>query len=457
MCKFIIYNLLTNGSYFDAQGNPLNVGDAITTSQTITITNGPDVNGCSDSSTFDIFIINNVGNQIVCGSYTLPNLDAGNYYTGAMGSGSLIPQGTTITTSQTIYIYANTSTAPNCTDNMSFYVDILPVPAVDTLDDIVACDHYILPTLTNGNYFTEPNGAGTQLNAGDIIDLTGNNYAPGTYYIYAPANSSNCDNQDEFTVTINPYPLVDTVGDLYFCTSYSLPDPINGAFYTAPNGGGTQVTSTMVFQETKTFYIYNIDVTTGCFRDIPFTAYYNYIGLPDFDNQANCDFYTLETLTHSPPFPDNYSINYFSQPGGNSADLIDPSNYTLTSSQTVYVFASNGDRFPCTEEKSFTVTVSPTPNINSYPTDFSTIDGTSYCGEFTLPTLTPTTYNINYYSQPGGNTADLINPSDYTFTVDPLVLNQTFDIWVYASATDNASCNDEQHFQFTVYPRSVFQ
>lgn len=447
---------LTDGSYFDGQGNSLNAGDAITTTQTITITNGPDANGCSDSSAFDIFIINNVGNQTACGTYTLPNLDAGNYYTGAMGTGTLIPQGTQIIASQTIYIYANTSTAPNCTDNMSFDVTILPVPLVDTSDDITACDQYILPSLTNGNYFTEPNGAGTMLNAGDLIDFTGNNHPPGTYYIYAPANSAGCDNEDTFAVTINPYPAVDTVGDLYFCNAYSLTDPMNGAFYTAPNGGGTQVSSSMVFQETRTFYMYNIDQNTGCFRDIPFTAYYNYIGLPNYNNQANCDSYTLETLTHTPDFPDNYTINYYSQSGGNPSDLIDSSNYTLTSSQTIFVFASNGDRFPCTEERSFTITVSPTPDLSTYSIDFLAIDETNHCGELTLPSLIPTTYNINYYSQPGGNTANLINPSDYTFTVDPLFLNQTFDIWVYASATDNASCNDELQFQFTVYPRSVF-
>ena len=454
----VSYNLqpLTNGSYFDSLGNPLNVGDAIATTQTITITNGPDVNGCSDSTTFDIFIINNVGNQRACGSYILPNLDAGNYYTGPIGTGTLIPQGTAITTSQTFYIYATTSTAPNCTDNMSFYIDILPVPLVDTLEDIIACDHYILPTLTNGNYFTEPSGAGTMLNAGTLIDLTGTNYPPGTYYIYTPANSAGCDNEDVFSVTINPYPLVDTVGDLYFCDAYSIPEPTNGGIYTEPNGGGTLINSSMVFQENKTFYIYNIDSNTGCFRDIPFTAYYNYIGLPNYDNQTSCDSYTLESLTHTPPFPDNYSINYYSQSGGNSADLINSSNYTLNSSQTIYVFASNGDRFPCTEEKSFTVTISTTPDLNTYPIDFSSINGTNHCGEFILPTLTTTAYTLNYYRQSGGNASDLINPSEYTFTVDPLVLNQTFDIWVYAEATDNASCNDEQHFQFTIYPRGAF-
>lgn len=447
---------LINGSYFDAQGNPLSVGDIISTTQTITITNGPDVNGCSKSSAFDIFIINNVGNQNACGSYTLPNLDAGNYFTGPNGTGTLIPAQTQLTTSQTVYIYANTSTAPNCTDNMSFEVTILPVPDVDSPSDVVACDFYSLPALTNGNYYTEPNGGGIMLNAGDIIDLSGNYYAPGTYYVYTPANTAGCDNESSFTITINPLPPVDTVGDLYFCNSYSLADPIDGAFYTGPNATGTLVNSSMVFEETQTFYIYNIDTNTGCFQDIPFTVYYNYIGLPDYNDIANCDSYTLETLTHNPPFPDNYTINYYSQPGGNPADIINPSDYTITSTQTIYVYASNGDRFPCTEERSFTVTISQTPDLSTYAIDFSAIDGSSHCGSFTLPTLTPTTYNINYFSQPGGDLANLISPNDYTFSVGALALSETFDVWVYAEATDNSNCNEETHFQFTVYPRAVF-
>lgn len=453
----VSYNLqpLTNGSYFDASGNPLNVGDAITSTQVITIMNGPDINGCTDQSTFTIFIINNVGNQISCGSYTLPNLDAGNYYTGPTGTGTLIPAQTVITTSQTIYIYANTSTAPNCTDNMSFIVDILPVPPVDTLADVTECELFILPTLTNGNYFTAPNGGGTMLNAGDIIDLNGANL-PGTYYIYTPANSVGCDNQSSFNATINPLPLVDTVGDLYFCAPYSLPDPINGDYFTEPNGAGTLVTPSMVFDETQMFYIYNIEPSTGCFVNIPFTAYYNFIGLPDYDNEIGCDSFTLQTLTHSAPYPDNYTINYYSQSGGNAVDLISPSNYTLTNTQTVYVFASNGDRFPCTEEKSFTVTISETPDLNSYAVNFASLDGTNHCGSFTLPTLTPTTYTLNYYSQAGGNASDIINPSNYTYSVSPGTTSQTFTVWIYATAADNTNCSDETQFQFTVYPLSTF-
>ncbi|MBF02397.1 MAG: hypothetical protein CMP76_03785 [Flavobacterium sp.] len=455
-CTSYTLQPLTNGNYFNAQGNQLNAGESVTSTQVITISNGPDGNGCVNSSSFTIYIINNIGNQSACGVYTLPNLDAGGYFTGPSGTGDNIPAQTEITESQTIYIYANTSTAPNCTENMSFEITILEVPPVDELEDVIACDYYILPELTDGNYYTEPNGNGTQLQAGTIIDLTSNNPNPGTFYIYTPANASNCDNQSSFTVTINPLPPVDNEGELYFCSPYSLEAPVYGTYYTEPNASGTLVTPSMVFEETKTFYIYNIDTTTGCYQDIPFTVYYNYIGLPNYDNISSCDSYTLETLTHTPASPNSYTIDYYSQPGGNPADIINPNDYTISTTQTIYVYAKNGDRYPCTEEKSFTVTISETPDLSTYAIDFAALDGSNHCGEFTLPTLTPTTYQINYYSQPGGDSANLINPNNYTFSVPAASTSETFDIWVHARAANNDACNDETHFQFTVSPRSVF-
>ena len=40
---------------------------------------------------------------------------------------------------------------------------------VDMLSDVSMCDNFELPTLTNGNYYTQSNGNGTKLNAGDIL------------------------------------------------------------------------------------------------------------------------------------------------------------------------------------------------------------------------------------------------------------------------------------------------
>ncbi len=61
-------------------------------------------------------------------------------------------------------------------DATSFFVEnerqcknVLCNIIVDSFSDVTNCDSYILPTLINGNFYTESNGNGMQLNAGDII------------------------------------------------------------------------------------------------------------------------------------------------------------------------------------------------------------------------------------------------------------------------------------------------
>ncbi len=65
---------------------------------------------------------------------------------------------------------------------------------IDTLNNVLTNTAYILPTLTYGHYFTEPNGKGKQLNPGDSITNS------QTIFIY---NTSICaNNQSSFNVLI---------------------------------------------------------------------------------------------------------------------------------------------------------------------------------------------------------------------------------------------------------------
>jgi hypothetical protein len=45
-----------------------------------------------------------------------------------------------------------------------------PSTSVDVLPNVVECSSYILPVITNGNYYTGSNGTGTLLHAGDLIE-----------------------------------------------------------------------------------------------------------------------------------------------------------------------------------------------------------------------------------------------------------------------------------------------
>ncbi|OYQ44274.1 hypothetical protein CHU92_02650, partial [Flavobacterium cyanobacteriorum] len=72
--------------------------------------------------------------------YTLPALTVGQYFSQPGGIGPTIAAGTLITSSQTIYIYAQSNTVPNCTVEQSFNITITPRPVIPSLTPISLCD-----------------------------------------------------------------------------------------------------------------------------------------------------------------------------------------------------------------------------------------------------------------------------------------------------------------------------
>ncbi|MDV6169341.1 choice-of-anchor L domain-containing protein, partial [Flavobacterium sp. DG1-102-2] len=152
--------------------------------------------------------------QAACGSYTLTAPTGGNYYTGPGGTGTQIDPAVPLTATQTVYVYAQSGTAPNtCTDEASFEVTIYPAPEVVEVADLQACDTYVLPALTVGNYYTAAGGTGTQLAAGTPITTT------QTLYIYAVTGDATnvCSDESDFVVTINSAPVVNQATPLEEC------------------------------------------------------------------------------------------------------------------------------------------------------------------------------------------------------------------------------------------------
>ncbi len=78
-----------------------------------------------DTASFEITVgfawVYDYDNQYVCTSFTLPAIEYGVYYSGPMGTGTVIPAGTVITTSSTIYIFAQDG---DCTAQEDFTVTI---------------------------------------------------------------------------------------------------------------------------------------------------------------------------------------------------------------------------------------------------------------------------------------------------------------------------------------------
>ncbi|WP_374552032.1 choice-of-anchor J domain-containing protein [Flavobacterium sp.] len=94
--------------------------------------NGPCPN-LSGTATIEIKgtpVITSPGNQNVCGTYVLPALSVGNYYTEPAAGGTMLNAGDVISDTSTIYIYANNN---GCISEANFIVTVTPgvTPTVD--------------------------------------------------------------------------------------------------------------------------------------------------------------------------------------------------------------------------------------------------------------------------------------------------------------------------------------
>src|SRR5690554_36272 len=102
-----IITLLSANNYNSVCGGPMSLSATITVNETPVVDDPADLTACND--------------------YTLPALTEGDYYTatgGPGGTGTLLNAGDVITTTQTIYVYGETGTTPNCFDEDSFILTI---------------------------------------------------------------------------------------------------------------------------------------------------------------------------------------------------------------------------------------------------------------------------------------------------------------------------------------------
>ncbi len=426
ICNSYTLPSLTNGSYFtgpDGSGTELMAGASLTSSQVIYIFN--DNGQCTNESSFLLLVVNPTifTDVTTCGSYTLPNPRFGGYFPEPGGNGTQIPTGTVIDETTTIYYYIGTTDGPNCTDNLSFEVNILPLPPVPTVSDVTVCidTPYQLPVIDSGNYFTEPNGQGTQLNAGDVIDTS------QTIYIYNTNNT--CSNETSFDVTIVPIPMVSNFTDITVCDPYTLPAIAHGNYYTEPNGQGTQLNAGDVISTTQVIYIYNQDpiLLDTCDNETQFTVSILGITVDQLEDVVSCDTYTLQELTVG---------NYFTEPNGQGTPLF--AGDVITSTQTIYIYAENGDRIFCFDNHSFNVTISNSPPLQNFQNQES-------CGSYTLPGSVTPGIDITYYRQPGG--VNLIDPADYTLTQPGI-----YTIHARMANTNNPDCYRDEVFSVTVHP-----
>jgi gliding motility-associated-like protein len=337
-------------------GDQLNVGDEITTTQTIYIYV---VDGsCNDENSFVVTVnhtpvLDDLQDVASCSTYILPTLTVGNYYTGPGATGTMLAAGDEITVSQTIWVYATAGTDPVCTSETNFEVSIGSIDA-DEPDDVTVCDSYVLPALSANNaYWSAPGGTGTQYEAGQTIT--------GSMTMYVHASVPGCSDESSFTITVNQTPVLAGVSDITACGSHTLGTLAVGNYYSGPSGSGTLLDG-QTLTGSQTVYVYaQTGTTPNCFAETSFAVTIDQAPVVDAPADVTaCASHTLEALAEG---------DYYTGPSGTGVML--EAGDVITSTQTLYVYAQNGE---CSDESSFTVTISDVPAYTLH----GGCDGNSY-------------------------------------------------------------------------------
>ncbi|MGV3631845.1 MAG: T9SS type A sorting domain-containing protein, partial [Bacteroidota bacterium] len=320
---------------------------------------------CSDENSFAITInttpvADGPADVTACDSYTLPALSVGNYFDGPGGTGTAYSAGNVISSSMTMYVYAETGTTPNCSDENNFAITINTTPVADDPADVTACDSYTLPALSVGNYFDGPGGTGTAYSAGNVISSS------TTLYVYAETGTTpNCSDENSFAITINTTPVADAPSNVTACDSYTLPALTVGNYFDGPGGTGTAYSAGNVISSSTTLYVYaETGTTPNCTDENSFTITINTTPVADApSNVTSCGSYTLPALTVG---------NYFTGTGGTGTAY--SAGNVISSDMTLYVYAETGTTPNCSDENSFTVTITPDAHLRSYDCGRTSMD-----------------------------------------------------------------------------------
>lgn len=417
VCESYALPQLTNGNYFtgpNGTGTPLFAGDLITETQTVYIfsqtTSTP---SCRASSSFEVKILDPLTMSpqggTYCGSHTLAPLAMGHYYTQPGGQGTIVPPGTVITESQTLYYYFITEEEPFCVIDTDFAVSILPSVEVGTFADVFDCTSYTLPALTVGKYYTQPGGQGQEIPAGTTLTTS------QTVYVYASSGNATlaCTDSAQFDVVIG----FQTPPDVAQCEPYALPALPIGNYFTGPNGTGTQLNAGTVISQSQTVYIH-IPQDGNCMGVISFDIAIAQPAADELPNVSVCDSFVLPALSNG---------TYYSGPNATGTQL--NAGDVISQNQTIYIFA--GDPGDCFNQKSFTVTIIPPPAIDSR----SDID---VCHSYVLTQLSVG----NYYTGPDG-TGDMLPAGT--------VITQTTPVYIYALSNTTPPCAAQNMFTINIF------
>ncbi|MDG2152675.1 MAG: gliding motility-associated C-terminal domain-containing protein, partial [Crocinitomicaceae bacterium] len=390
--------------------------------------------GCDSTVTLDLTINNTPSFTIsgtdpsVCnasdGIITISGLNANTSYTLSYDSLSIASQSAVITTDASgdyvllglsAGLYANFSISLNGCEYTS--VDVIDLnnpgaPIIDNQSSLTECDTYTLADITGSNlsgnesYYTQANGGGTPLNAGDVISAT------QTIYIYDILGT--CADESSFMVTIDYTPSLTDPGPQDSCESYFLPLSISGTnlsgnenYYSdLQSNGGTVISDEIT--SSQTVYIY--DVNGACSNEISFEITINALPtLASFTGEGTyCEGDAINSLFAEVSGTPDYTLEYTLD--GNPLSITSSnSSIVLGNTSGVYILTALNDYF-C----SVSINAMQTITINSIPNMPIVSGDTSYCENAEVADiqvseglLSPTWYSDAALSQIIGNSESL--------------------------------------------------
>ncbi len=429
-------------------GTKYEIGDVISESMTLWVFDqtGVLMENCYTQYPFNITInkspnINDIQDQVTCDSYTLPTITGSNlsgnqaYYTETNGGGTKYLAGETINSSTILFIYDETGTTPNCSDEESFSITINNTPEIDGIPTQTACGYFIFPEITgtnltgNESYYSEANGGGTPYNMGDTI---WNNV---TMYIYDETGTTpNCFDQERFDIRIDNLAQVTLDPEGPICDEYTSGISLNGQ----PGGGtysGTAVTGNTFYPQNAVIgsneVIYTVSNGTCSGAD---TINITVVETPDVNDKqdvANCDFYVLPEITGT-----NLSGNeaFFTASNGTGSSYNEGD--TIWSTTRLYIYDESDTDPACGNEEDFLVTINNTPDVND-------IQDQTACDSYILPDITGSNLSGNqaYYTASNGGGTMYEAGDEITSTVT---------LYIYDETGTTPNCSDEESFTITI-------
>jgi gliding motility-associated-like protein len=309
-------------------------------------------------------------------------------------------------------------------------VEIIASPIIPAQVDINACNSYVLPALTVGNYFTASGGTGTPLTAGDVITTN------QTIYVYA--TNGQCSSEDPFNVNVVsiPTPTFD------YLTQPTCAVQTGSINITAPVAVGGTVPSNLFISEVTDantgslsyVELYNATGATVNLSGYKLRVFTTGGGLP---YTTACDNVLSGTIANNSTFVIKLSNNA-SIPGVTHnlqlplcAGVNNNDNIKLTTTANVVIDnwgTTDGSTFTPSGQTGYTyrrlASATPLPSTTWNVADWTAIDPENY-SDLGMYTLNTSSYE---YSVDGGayqtnTTFTGIAPGNHTFIVHDLINN----------------------------------